>query len=280
MVDVDKVIDRNIEDSISKSLFSGQSDKTFVDKLFAKDDVNKIEALIQKPHLTRSELLRLLYLISATEAKLVNYSSWDRYVILKFFVWIREFIKVAELVYDYEDWLEKQEGQEIPNTIVVSNYLKCDIFQEVEVVSKDGVKSFKNTLEDNVVVVDPMIISRTVLMNKSKKKFIAKMFSKKEVDNFEKVNKYFVKVDYVIPASYKFALTDRTKKLLNNCGRLVEHNAKFLIDLYLNIARTTLSLGATGFTEVLKNKYEVSYPQGSGLNTQVGNNSNILGFGR
>jgi len=84
-----------LEDNITKGIFSGQAEKTFIDKLFAKEDVEKIRELIKKPKLTRSELLELLYLISANEAKLVNYSGWDRYIALKFFVWIREFIKVA-----------------------------------------------------------------------------------------------------------------------------------------------------------------------------------------
>ena len=42
---------------------------------------------------------------------------------------------------------------------------------------------------------------------------------------------------------------------------LLEHNAKFLIDLYLNIGRTSLSVGVTGLLELLKNKYELVYPQ-------------------
>ena len=44
------------------------------------------------------ELLELLYMCIGTEAKLVNLSDWDRYVVLKFFVWIREFIKVVESI--------------------------------------------------------------------------------------------------------------------------------------------------------------------------------------
>jgi hypothetical protein len=59
----------------------------------------------------------------------------------------------------------------------------------------------------------------------------------------------------------------RCKQLLYNNERLIEHNAKFLIDLYLNIGRTTLSLGGTGFLETLKNKYELTYPNQPGLNT-------------
>lgn len=167
------------EQNLQSGIFSGQSEKTFIDKILAKDDVNAIREIIKKPKLNRENLLELLYLLSSTEAKLLNYSDWDRYITLKFFVWIREFVKVAELLYDYQD--------------------------DLKIKEKQG----------------------------------------------------------------KMELSERTKKLLSNNERLIEHNAKFLIDLYFNIGRTTLSLGATGVMEILKNKYEISYPLGQGVNTPV-----------
>lgn len=160
----------SFEDNISSQLFSGTQEKTFIDKVLAKDDVNAIRSLIKKPRLTREELLEILYLISGSESKLLNYGEWDRYVILKFFVWIREFIKVAELLYDYEDELQKKEE------------------------------------------------------------------------------------------AGKIHLTHRTKKLLDNNSLLIQHNAKFLIDLYLNISRTSMSIGMSGFLELVRNKYELYYP--------------------
>jgi len=101
----------SIEQNLQRGMFGGQAEKTFSDKLFAKEDIKALQELTKKPNLTRSDLLEMLYLMCATEAKLVNYSSWDRYVQLKFFVWIREFVKIAELNYDYEDDLIKKESQ-------------------------------------------------------------------------------------------------------------------------------------------------------------------------
>jgi hypothetical protein len=162
----------NIENEIAKSMFSSTPEKTFIDKIMVKDDVNAIKELIKKKNLTREQLLEILYLVSGNEAKMVNYSDWERYVILKFFVWIREFVKIAELMFDYRDYLEDT--------------------------------------------------------NKS-----------------------------------HIHLNERTQKILDNNTMLIEHNAKFLIDLYLNISRTSLSVGATGFLELLKNKFEITYPQAS-----------------
>lgn len=189
------------EDRLRQGLQGGSRERTFIDKVLARDDVNAIRELIKKPILTREELLEILYLISGTESKLLNYNEWDRYVILKFFVWIREFIKIAEILYDYEDELKKKE-----NTCK-----NCKRFIETE----------------------------------------------------EQNNKCLCK----LPEPYS-TLTPRAKKLLLNNSLLIQHNAKFLIDLYLNIARTSMSLNAAAFVELLKNKYEVIYPQ-QPVTTQV-----------
>lgn len=161
------------ENDLQRALSSSSAEKTFIDKVLAKDDAHRLKELIRKDRLNRSDLLEILYLLSGTEAKLLNYGEWDRYVILKYFVWVREFVKVLELTFDYEDDLKKKKKEE----------------------GKE--------------------------------------------------------------------LEPRTKKLLDNTNRLLEHNAKFLIDLYLNIGRSSLSLGATGIMELIKNKYEIAYPQGN-----------------
>lgn len=154
------------EKDLQQAIFSSGTEKTLIDKVLAKEDVNRGRELVKKNNLTRSDLLELLYLLASTESKLLNLGEWDRYILLKFFVWIREFIKIAELIYDYKDYL----------------------------------------------------------------------------------------------AEKKFKLSDRANKMLENNVKLIEHNAKFLIDLYFNISRTTISLGAVGLLELIKNKYEVVYP--------------------
>lgn len=163
----------SFEEALQKSVFSGQNEKTFIDKLLAREDVNAIRELVKKPDWTRQDLLEILYLLSGAESKLLNYGEWERYVILKFFVWIREFVKIGEMLYDYED---------------------------------------------------DMIERGTLIKNEKNKDDAAQMFE--------------------------------------NNKRMIEHNIKFLVDLYLNIGRTSLSLGGTGFIEMLKNKFEVNYPSG------------------
>jgi len=156
-----------IEDQISKSIFSKQTEKTFIDKILAKDDVAAIKELVKKDDLTRSDLRELLYMISAVEQKLVNYTEWDRYIVLKFFVWVRENVKIMELMYDWEDQQK------------------------------------------------------------------------------DKTN--------------KFKLTDEETRLFKKSKNIMGHNLKFLIDLFLNIMRTSLSVNGAAFFEILQNKYELKY---------------------
>jgi len=183
------------EDAVQRNIFSQQSEKSFIDKILAKSDVDAIREIIKKPRLKREDLLEILYLLSGAESKLWNFSEWDRYVILKFFVWIREFIKAREILYDYRDTISLKSRR----------CNKCKGYTEV----KEGEKL--NICNCNTPEVT-------------------------------------------------YNISEQFDKILSNNELLMEHNAKFLIDLYLNICRTSLSLGATGIMEILKNKYEFIYP--------------------
>lgn len=178
----------DIEDELQRNIFSQTRDKSFIDKLVARSEVDAVREIVKNRHLSREQVLELFYLVLGTEAKLVNYGANDRYVMLKFYVWIREFVKAAELLYDYEDDLEHKNITCRVCSLRIGDGCSC-------------------------------VVSRPVVF-----------------------------------------LTVRTKQNLVNAERYVEHCAKFLVDLYLNIARTSLSLGGTGFLEILKNKYEISYP--------------------
>lgn len=179
----------SFEENLQNSLFSNNPEKTYIDKLLAKNEVERTKELIRKAQLSREEILELLHMCSSAESKLVNYSEWDRYVILKFFVWIREFVKVAEIMFDMRDDLTKRE------------------------------------------------------------------------ENGE------------------FILSDRSKQMLLNNERMISHNTKFLVELFFSIMRTTLSVGGTGFLELLKNKFEMSYPQ-QYVNTPINSGSGFKLFNR
>ena len=189
----------SIEESIQNNMFRGQQERTLIDKVLGKDDINEIKAIQMKPELTRSDILKLLYLLTSAESKLHNFNERDRYVLLKYFVWIREAVNHLETLYDFQESLEKKEN-------VCSN---CNM----QIIADDTSKLCK--------CKNPKVRS---------------------------------------------LLSDRGKRLLRNNKLLLEHVVKFLCDVYLNIARTSMSLGATGFDKLITNKYEMVYP---GLNQTV-----------
>jgi len=51
------------EESLQNSLFSGQSEKSFIDKLLAKSDVDRVRELIRTNKLTREDLLKFFYFL-------------------------------------------------------------------------------------------------------------------------------------------------------------------------------------------------------------------------
>lgn len=85
-----------IEQQISNSMAGGFKPKAYSDKLLAKEDVDEIKDLVAKDFLTSSDLRRLVYLLSGTEIKLVNFGNKDRYLIGKYLTWIRAAVKLQE----------------------------------------------------------------------------------------------------------------------------------------------------------------------------------------
>jgi hypothetical protein len=213
-----------IEEQIEKSFYNTTSEKSFIDKLLAKDDVNAVRELIKKDRLTRQDMTELLYLLSSNETKLLNYGEWDRYVIMKFFVWIREFFKVNESLFDYKDELLTKENtckncMLFINTKNETNKCKCSTKKEDY---EFNIQAIKNNIQNKYLKKEPIklkLVQEPILI-----------------------------------------LDENTKQIFENNFRLMEHNIKFLVDLYFNIGRTSLSLGGTGLLELLKNKFEVSYP--------------------
>lgn len=167
-------MEEQVQQALANSLFSSPTEKTFVDKILSRKDVDQVAEIVKKKRLQREDLMFLMYMLNSVELKLVNYGEWDRYIMAKYFVWIRDFCALAESLMDYKEDLE----------------------------------------------------------DKNKKKEIE--------------------------------ITERAAQMIENNLRLIEHNIKFLIDLYFNLSRSTLSLGATGLMEILKNKFEVSYPNQEG----------------
>lgn len=97
-----------IEQQLNSNLFTKPAEKTYVDKILARADIERIGVLMRKTNLKREEILELLYLLNSSEIKLVSYDENLRYFLAKFFVWLRDVAQQAELLFYYSDKLSKR----------------------------------------------------------------------------------------------------------------------------------------------------------------------------
>jgi len=97
------VQDSSFYQNLSKNLFKGESEKSLVDKLLGRQDADKVHTLMQKEPLTRSDIEEILFLMTSIDQKIVNYNEWDRYVIVKYFPWIKDYSTICKTWMLYEE---------------------------------------------------------------------------------------------------------------------------------------------------------------------------------
>jgi len=91
------------------SLALSTREQTFTDKILSKRVIQKLEGYMKKEELTREDLLEILYLLTSEEIKLLAFSEWDRYLLGKFFAWIRDFVLISEKIFILAE-TEKEEN--------------------------------------------------------------------------------------------------------------------------------------------------------------------------
>ncbi len=173
------------ERALGQHLYTKDLEKTFIDKVLDRSDSEKLRELMKKDSLTRPDLLEMLYLIIGINAKLVNYSEWDRYLLGKSLAWIRDFVTKIETLIDYREAIQ---SDKIPD------------------ITKGD-----------------------------------------EIDN-----------------------------ILAQVQKHDEHNIKFLIDIFLYLSNSTLSIKAVAFDTLTKSKFEYHYPEQAYYSQQP--KSGVMGF--
>jgi hypothetical protein len=175
----------SFEQALGQRLFHAPAtEKTYTDKLLARKEVSEIQELIKKEDLTRSELLDMLYLLSSSEIKLANFGDWDRYLLGKFLAWIRDFVSICEILYDYKEFYDPE----------------------------------KHSEEE-----------------------------KKDPEKAKQIDK-------------EVGRSPEIAKLMENNRKFMLHNIKFLVDIYLYLSRSTLSLSMSAFEILSTSRYEYAYP--------------------
>lgn len=84
------------------------TERTLIDKILARRNVEKIEDLLRKEEWTREDLKLLLNHLVSDELKLLYFRDWDRYVLGKYFIWLREIVRIGEHYYDVEERIKQR----------------------------------------------------------------------------------------------------------------------------------------------------------------------------
>lgn len=86
--------------------------------------------------------------------------------------------------------------------------------------------------------------------------------------NLESFYDYEDKIRKKSIANPDFIITDRADKLFSSTKLLMEYILKEQVNIYLNILRTSLSIGGTGFTDLLTSRFDINYPSMGGMTPQ------------
>lgn len=114
------------------------AERSLVDKALARRNVEKIEDLLRKDEWTREDVKLLLNYLVSDELKLLYLRDWDRYILGKYFVWLREIVRVGEDYYDIEESI-KRRIEQLKNKQLTEN--------EDEDARKAAIEEYKNRLK-------------------------------------------------------------------------------------------------------------------------------------
>jgi len=199
----------DIERNLQSIAPLASKEKTFMDKILARQDIEAVRLLIKKEKLKREELLEIMYLLASSELKLVNLNDWSRHVVMKYSVWVGQFVKLAERLYDYKDYIE---GMHINIIERIIKHNKID-------TKKIPIMSVLELFEEKSKYPD-----RTLEIN----------ITPEAIDEYTKKR-----------------LSSEAMNVFEQCEQIMDHDAKFLANLFFIITRSSLSEGAKGFTDLL-----------------------------
>lgn len=127
----------NYYQELSRNLFKGESEKSLVDKLLGRQDADKLHSLMQKEPLNRSDVEEILFLMTSIDQKIVNYNEWDRYLIIKYFPWVKDYSTICKTWMLYEEQYKR--GLFDEDFTIVADVKVIDSKTKKEVVKQEKV---------------------------------------------------------------------------------------------------------------------------------------------
>jgi len=92
---------------MKRQMFSVQSERSNVDVILSRRDIERIRQIINKKDMGREDVSELFYLLSGAEVKVLAFKEYDRYLLAKFLTWVGEFVNMSLSLHDIK---EKEQG--------------------------------------------------------------------------------------------------------------------------------------------------------------------------
>jgi len=96
-----KLIDGPLDQIVAQQMQTATVEKSVLDKLFAKEDIQKITEIHKKTNPTREDMQELLQLLNGMEQKLLNYDEDYPHILGRYFVRIRETFALYEAIEEF-----------------------------------------------------------------------------------------------------------------------------------------------------------------------------------
>jgi len=215
---IEHSIGQDINDTIREKNYNRE--RTFTDKVLGLNNSERVIAIIKKSPLTREDMNELYSYMTAPEIKMLNFDEGNRYVIMKYFVWVADFVKIAQKFYDYQDYLRQNKYK----------CATCDKSYEEGALDK-----CECLTGESANLIDSLIHTynyQVDVINSNKK------------TNLEYLEYPKVRVAKVQTSKYFNRIFEDTRVTMEN-------NVKFLTNLFFSITRSSLSVNSAGI------KYEL-----------------------
>jgi hypothetical protein len=137
---------------MKRQMFSSQSERSNVDVILSRRDIEKIRMIINKEDMSREDLSELFYLLGGAEAKVLAFEPYDRYLLTKFLTWVGEFVNVSLALFEIKNTESK---------LVFKNKEDKEEHAELKKMLEKTVRGMANTLRYLVSIY--LFISRSTL---------------------------------------------------------------------------------------------------------------------
>lgn len=96
------------ENQLGKATFGEESERTRMDKVLSKEEVDRLREIVTKDLLEIEEVDEIINILVSTELKLTNFNENDRYILGKYLLWVSEYGKRYSRAIRTRDYYRRQ----------------------------------------------------------------------------------------------------------------------------------------------------------------------------